>query len=603
VTYLVTKVKNGTPYYYEYESYREGGKTKHRMVRYLGKTKDLAKPEDFTVKDIKSWGDVQALCSIANAIDFRKNVNLILQKGGGVEASKLLLILAINRILDPCSKNKMESWYRKTALDSILGVEPHLLSAQNLCSFLDYLTPDRTERIERNFTRTLKEKFNASTDCVIYDITSTYTFGSIKDLSNYGYSRDHRSDLEQINIGLAVTDKDYFPIMHQIFEGNVPDVVTLPGNARILDDRCNDDKIPKMTLIYDRGFLSEDNIKILDTMDRFDFVCGAKKTIDVVEAIDDTMADDTFEVVMEKDDGEIIKGHSIEKKLYGRERKIVVLFSSELKLTHSKNRKKRLKEASDSLKNLSVSCEKRNKSHDMLVVKIHEALKRVQRYFIITISDHPECNAIQVERKENLSIDKRKLTWVEKKLEKLIPELESSGLTNREVRKQINDLLGSLRKHYKVTIEQKKPHSTFEYSLIESEVDATSRYDGYHVLISSNLDHDINDIIDLYDSKDGVEKAFYTIKHPIQIQPIRHWTPQRVRGHVYVCVVSYLLYSVARHLLRKNEIHQSVLDSLDELSEVKQYVKSYSKGKKEDVCLTEISDHQSDLLSSFSYPA
>lgn len=603
MTYLVTKIKSGTPYYYEYESYRKDGKTKHRMVRYLGKTKDLAKPEDFIVKDIKSWGDVQALYSIANVIDFGKNVNLILQKGGGVEASKLLLILAINRILDPCSKNKMESWYRKTALESILGVKPHLLSAQTLCSFLDYLTPDRTERIERNFTRTIKEKFNASTDCIIYDITSTYTFGSIKDLSNYGYSRDHRNDLEQINIGLAVTEKDYFPVMHQIFEGNVPDVVTLPGTARILDERCKDDKIPKMTLIYDRGFLSEDNIKILDTMDRFDFVCGAKKTIDVVEAIDDTMADDTFEVVMEKDDGEIIKGHSIEKKLYGRERKIVVLFSSELMLTHSKNRKKRLKDASDSLKNLSESCEKRNKSHDMLVVKIHEAVKRVQRYFTITISDHPECNAIQVDRKENLLIDKRKLTWVEKKLEKLIPELESSGLTNREVRKHINDLLGSLRKHYSVTIEQKKPHSTFEYSLIESEVDAASRYDGYHVLISSNLDHDINDIIDLYDSKDGVEKAFYTIKHPIQIQPIRHWTPQRVRGHVYVCVVSYLLYSVARHLLRKNKIHQSVLDSLDELSEVKQYVKSYSKGKKEDVCLTEISDHQSDLLSSFCYPA
>ncbi len=370
-----------------------------------------------------------------------------------------------------------------------------------------------------------------------------------------------------------------------------------------MDDRCKDDKIPKMTLIYDRGFLSEDNIKILDTMDRFDFVCGAKKTNDVVEAIDVTIASDTFEFVMEKDDGETIKGHSIEKKLYGRVRKIVVLFSSELKVNHLKNRKNRLKEASDSLKKLSESCEKRNKSHDMLVVKIHEALKRVQRYFTITINDHPECNFIRVDRKEDLSIDKRKLTWVEKKLEKLIPELESSGLTNRESRKQINDLLGLLRKHYTVTIEQKKPHSTFEFSLDESEIDAVARYDGYHVLISSNLNHDINDIIDLYDSKDGIEKAFYTIKHPIQIQPIRHWTPQRVRGHVYVCIVAYLLYSVARHLLRRNEISQSVLDSLDELGEVKQYVKYSSKGKKEEVCLTEISDCQSDLLSAFCYPA
>ena len=120
MTYLVTKVKNGTPFYYEYESYRKDGKVKHRMVRYLGRTKDLAKPDQYETKNIKTWGDVQALYSIANEIEFSKNVNLIIQKGGGVEASKLLLILAINRILDPCSKNRVENWYKKTAIENIL---------------------------------------------------------------------------------------------------------------------------------------------------------------------------------------------------------------------------------------------------------------------------------------------------------------------------------------------------------------------------------------------------------------------------------------------------------------------------------------------------
>lgn len=601
MTYLVTKVKNGTPYYYEYETYKKDGKTKHRMVRYLGKTKDLARHEQFDVKDIKSWGDVQALYSIANEIDFSKNVNLILQKGGGVEASKLLLILAINRMLDPCSKNKIQTWYRKTALESILGVEPHLLSAQNLCSFLDYLTPDRIERIERNFTRTLKKKFNASTDCIIYDITSTYTFGSIDTLSRYGYSRDHRNDLEQINIGLAVTDHDYFPIMHQIFEGNVPDVVTLPGTARILDDRCKDDEIPKMTLIHDRGFLSEDNIKILDAMDRFDFVCGAKKTNDVIDIINGLINTDKLQTVKKKDDGETIKGYSMERKLYGKTRKVVILFSSILKETQLKSRKRRLEKASEALKELNESCQKRNKSHDQLVVSIHDALKRVQRYFTINIDDHPECNSIQVTRKENLGIDNRKLTWVEKKLDILIKELEPCDHSNREVRKQINDLLGPLRKHYKVTIEHRKPHSTFESSIDERTVESSAQYDGYHVLISSNLEHSMSDIIGLYDSKDGVEKAFYTIKHPIKINPIRHWTPQRVRGHVFVCVVAYLLYSVARHLLRRRDISQSVLDSLDDLGEIKQYVKVDSKRKVNEICWTEISDDQSDLLSAYCY--
>ena len=70
----------------------------------------------------------------------------------------------------------------------------------------------------------------------------------------------------------------------------------------------------------------------------------------------------------------------------------------------------------------------------------------------------------------------------------------------------------------------------------------------------------------------------------------------------HVCVVDYLLYSVARHLLKKNKMDISVLDSLDELGEIKQYVKSYSKKRDDEVCLTEISDHQSALLSAFCYP-
>jgi len=601
VTYLVTKIKNGIPFYYEYESYRVNGKTKHRMVRYLGKTKDLARLEQFNVIDIKSWGDVQALYSIANEIDFNKNVNLIIQKGGGVESSKLLLILAINRILDPCSKNKIETWFNKTALDSILGVEAHLLSAQNLCSFLDYLTLDRIERIEDNFTRTLEKKFQASTDRIIYDITSTYTFGSIDTLSKYGYSRDHRSDLEQINIGLAVTDRDYFPVMHQLFEGNVPDVVTLPGTARMLDNRCPKNEFPKLTLVHDRGFLSEDNIKILDSMDRFDFVCGAKKTNDVMDILNGSINTDKLQIVKEKDDGESVKGYSIEKELYGKMRKVVVLFSSELKRTQLESRKKRLEKASEALKELHESCQNRNKSHDQLVVSIHEALKRVQRYFNISIQDHPESNSIQATIKDDLTLDKRKLTWVEKKLDDLILELESSDLTNSEVRKRIKDLLGPFRKHYNVVIGHNKPHSTFEFSINEDEVESAVQYDGYHVLISSNLGHSMNDIIELYDSKDGIEKAFFTIKHPIQIHPIRHWTPQRVRGHVFVCVVAYLLYSVARHLLRRKNINQSVLDSLDDLGEIKQYVKVNSKKKENETCLTDISDHHSELLSAYCY--
>ena len=601
MSYIVKKVKKGKPYYYEYESYREDGKIKHKMVRYLGKTKDLARPRESEICKIRYWGDVQALFSIAEELQFSNIINRYIQKGGGVEPSKLMFILASNRLLDPCSKRKLKKWYMRTALDDIIGVDADQLSCQNLCSFLDYLQPKKIEKIENAFAKVLQEKYEASMDYIIYDITSTYTFGSIEDLSERGYSRDHRSDLEQINIGLAVTEKEHFPIMHQVYEGNVPDIVTLPGTAHKLNRSKCTEGLPRITLIHDRGFLSESNIKVLDSLERFDFVCGAKRNLEIYNIIDNAVNRDDFVII--KDDGEEKKkwGTSFEHKLYGRIRKLVVVHSPILKKARLERRAKKIELAKESLMDLQISCKSRDKAHDTLVVTLHETLKGVKRFVDVIITDHPECNAIDVVHKKELKIDKRKLTWSDKRLEQVISELNNSELSNRDIRARINECLGELRKYYSVKIQKAKPHSTFEYIINEDALETAEHYDGYYVLISSNVDHSMLDIISLYDEKDGVEKAFFTIKHPIRINPIRHWNPQRVRGHVFVCVIAYLLYSVIKFKLRSNGIYTNAIEVLDDLGDIKQYQKKYVGSDKKERYLTAISKERKELFSILGF--
>lgn len=601
MTYIVKKTRKGTPYYYEYESYREDGKVKHKMIRYLGKTKDLARPRKSEIHNIRSWGDVQALFSVANELQFSNIINRYIQKGGGVEPSKLMFILAANRLLDPCSKRKVRNWYARTALDDILGIEPDKISGQNLCSFLDYFKPNKIEKIENAFAKVLQEKFDASMDYIIYDITSTYTFGSIDGLSGRGYSRDHRGDLEQINIGLAVTEKEYFPIMHQVFEGNVPDIVTLPGTANKLDKCKCIEGVPNITLIHDRGFLSKDNINVLDSIERFDFICGAKRTPEIYDFIDQAIARDNFEVIKEDKVGNKISGIAFDGLLYNRTRKIVVVHSPTLQRTRFENRKEKIEQAKEALEEFQVSCSKRNKAHDTLVVSLHETLTGIKRYVDFIITDHPECNVIDFVHKKDLKIDKRKLTWTDKKLEKVIMELSSSELSNRDIRARINECLGDLRKYYRITIQKAKPHSTFEYTINKKILEEAEQYDGYYALISSNTAHSMSEIISLYDEKDGVEKAFFTIKHPIKINPIRHWNPQRVRAHVFLCVIAYLLYSVVKFKLRSNGINTNVIDVLDDLGDIKQYQKSYAGSDKVERYLTAISKEQKELLSTLGF--
>ena len=232
---------------------------------------------------------------------------------------------------------------------------------------------------------------------------------------------------------------------------------------------------------------------------------------------------------------------------------------------------------------------------------MHETLTGIKRYVNINIIDHPECNAIDVVHKNDTKIDKRKLTWSDKRLVKSLSELGSSELSNRDIRAQINECVGDLRKYYSVMIQKAKPHSTFEYTVNETLLEEAKQYDGYYVLISSNTNHIMSEIISLYDDKDGVEKAFFTIKHPIKINPIRHWNPQRVKAHVFVCVIAYLLYSVVKFKLRSADIKTSVMDVLDNLGEIKQYQRSYAGSDKKERYLTKISKEQKKLLSTLGF--
>jgi len=413
--------------------------------------------------------------------------------------------------------------------------------------------------------------YQIDTGHVIYDITSVYAHGSIDGLSEHGHSRDHRPDLEQVNIGLAVTRSHFMPIMHNVFEGNVPDVSSLPSTARTLESRRGEDD--RITLVHDRGFLSADNVRLLDSM-KFDFVCGATKTNVIMDVIRKAKTAGLTEI------GEGLSVHDSVEEVYGKERRVLVLHRTSKEAQDKETRARQIGDAVEELDELRSSVEKRCKEHDVLVVAIHKATDGVRKYFDIEIDDLPASNIISVERKENVDVDGRKLTWIEKRWRKVLPGLESSDLSNREIRSEIREFFGDLRKYYDVGIERTKARSTFRYAINENEIGKAERFDGYFVLMSSNLEHSMNDIIELYDAKDGVEKSFCTIKHPIRINPIRHWNPQRVRGHIFVCVIAYLLYSVMRYRLRTAGSEKSVDDVLSDLGDVKRVKQVIMKGEK-----------------------
>src|SRR5690606_29289363 len=77
------------------------------------------------------------------------------------------------------------------------------------------------------------------------------------------------------------------------------------------------------------------------------------------------------------------------------------------------------------------------------------------------------------------------------------------------------------------------------------------RYDGKY-LLRTNTDFEPEAVVEAYKDLWRVERAFRTLKSTLELRPMYHWTPSRVRGHIMVCFLALVLESVLWRKLREH---------------------------------------------------
>lgn len=80
----------------------------------------------------------------------------------------------------------------------------------------------------------------------------------------------------------------------------------------------------------------------------------------------------------------------------------------------------------------------------------------------------------------------------------------------------------------KVTIDQEK-------------IKGAARWDGLHGVITNAKDFSETEILDHYHSLWQIEESFRINKHDLKVRPIFHWKPHRVRAHIAIAFMSYVL--------------------------------------------------------------
>jgi transposase len=212
----------------------------------------------------RRFGDVWLACKLWHALGLDRWFENHMPRGReNVPWDVMAAVLVIARLCEPSSELHIaEDWFRRTALDDLLGLPAAKVNEDRLYRALDRLLPHK-DALEQHLKERLGTLFKLEYDLLLYDVTSTYFEGQAQGntLAARGYSRDHRPDCKQVCIGLVVSREGY-PLGYEVFAGNRNDATTLRPIVERMEQRYGRDG---RIWAVDRGMINAANLAWLQT--------------------------------------------------------------------------------------------------------------------------------------------------------------------------------------------------------------------------------------------------------------------------------------------------------------------------------------------------
>ncbi len=235
------------------------------------------------VERVREFGEVYLALALWRRLGLHQLLQEILEVGREEVPWELTAcILTVARFCGQRSELEVaQRWYADSALEDLLGVSLAHINDARLYRGLDVLHAQKDRLCTHLLTR-YRDWFGVDFEFLLYDVTSTYFEGEARSNAKAarGYSRDHRPDCKQVNIGLVVTPEG-LPIGYEIFAGNTADVTTVQEMVQFMENKYGQ---AKRIWVMDRGMVSEDNLDFLRGRPAFYLVGTPKSQLKGFEA-------------------------------------------------------------------------------------------------------------------------------------------------------------------------------------------------------------------------------------------------------------------------------------------------------------------------------
>ena len=523
---VVGKRISGQTYYYLVESARVEGKPRIVSQRYLGKAEDIAAAMDgATVEPERTrhlaFGDLAAVWSVVERLGVIEIIDKVVgsrRSDAAASVGTYLALAAVNRVVDPCSKLGFADWWATTAADRWVRLPVGATDHRRFWDAMDVVSPDQLVRIERELATRIAAVFGVDAlSGLVLDMTNFATFidtGNTRALiAQRGKAKQKRTDLRLVGLALVVTRDGGIPIVSHTYAGNRPDVTQFTAVIDELVTRYRSFAagVDRLTVVFDSGNDSEANQDHLGELG-LHYVGSL-----VVSQHPDLLAVPAgrFQLVDKDRFGELTAFQTTTEAL-GATRRVILTHSPTFHARQARGFDQTLAKAGRQLTELQARLGrgKTRREPDAVQAEVNRILRPrwLDRVLTVTLTGDQPADL--------------RLTWN-------------------------TDLQARAR--------------------LEAEVF------GKRILFTDRHDWPVADVVAAYRAQNDAEAGFRQLKdrHMVSFNPMYHWTDQKIRVHVFYCVLALAVAHLMRREAEQVGLHMSVRDLLSTLASIQETVLFY----------------------------
>lgn len=524
----ISKVKIGGKIY-EYvrivENYRENGKKRQKVIANLGRVEAVVgkmdslveglrdyckekfvKPGEITSEDTPVWGTILVARKLWNDLGLSEIIrNRCSKYRKGFQIEETAFVLVASSLVNPSSEHGLGWWLETSYVCDSQGNRFLPLWKENV-------SKQNRVRIQwkqlEQYYRTLDGLYKAKDD-IEKDI-----YRRLRDI-----------------FGLKV-DIVFYDITSLYFEGEGPEGLAEFGKSK---DGKNRNRQILLGVVMASGWPVAHHV----------FSGNTSEKTTVVNVIDDLKKRfDIQNIIFIGDSGMITKKNL--KHIAGKEYKYIIAMK--------RRRNNEVKEVLTKIK--EKGWQKYSEGTWVQEVKVSEG----KRYFVAR-SDERKAYEKEI-RTNNMRTTKQELEALEKSVNKgkKKEKPEDIGYRASSILKRVK---GYRYYSWEITKDGK-----FKYWEDATKINAEKLIEGKYILKSNDPTIKPLQAVTSYKELSNIEGVFREFKDVLEGRPIWHQTPKRVKAHVFVRALGYLLDTALRKALDKSKINLTVEEAIQSLQQV-----------------------------------